>query len=225
MIKRLYKGRTRKVFFLSLLFMFILSSSLYLDRDLNTQSTSDSGSDLIQNRRSDLEEGLGDEDILADDEIYNDDQTTHQTPRASDDANWWDEDFDRRLKLNVEEPGIGSREDEPVTYHAEFENSSCHINSTRIVKYQGGSQTEIPSQIWNIELWQENGGYSDYIKSCNITFMISISMSAINTYYLYYSSLAMNNNTQQYYSQTGFVSTLSGGRATVDTGELYSEFG
>jgi len=165
------------------------------------------------------------EDSLADginnDPLFDntqDDQTLN-FPSTAGASSWWNENFDSRIEIDITEPNIKDRESEPIDVYFTFSDEKCHLNSTRIVYFDGDLQSEVPSQVWNITDWG-----NDYIKSCSITFLVSISQNTVKNYYLYYSSLVMDNNTANYYTQTQMNTTLSSGRAEINTNALYYEF-
>ncbi|MHA1855211.1 MAG: hypothetical protein ACTSYY_04125, partial [Promethearchaeota archaeon] len=147
------------------------------------------------------------------------DEQTIDLPSIAGASSWWNENFDSRIEIDITEPNIKDRASEPIDVYFTFSDGKCYINSTRIVFFDGDLQSEVPSQIWNITDWG-----NDYIKSCSITFLVTILQNTVKKYYLYYSSFVMDNNSANYYTQTQMNTTLSLGRAQIDTNALYYEF-
>jgi hypothetical protein len=140
-------------------------------------------------------------------------------PQTAGSDIWWNEDFDSRKELTITEPGIGDRIDEVISFWTTFEEGKCHKNTTRIVYFDGNTQSEIPSQISNQTYWPS----SDYLKYVTISFQASIQKNGNKTFYLYYSSTAMNSKNDEYMAQNGMSLELINGRVKIDTGALYYE--
>lgn len=157
----------------------------------------------------------------------NERSTSLKSISSSGASTWWDENFDLRIQINITEPNIMSRSYEPVTLYFTFDNNTVHENSTRIIYYSGATQTEVSSQTWNKTYWTDGGSPTEYLKSCSITFSVTIAKGATRYYYLYASSTPMATNDALYYIDTGMSTSFDpiNERAVVDTDSLYLQFG
>ncbi|MCF2138626.1 MAG: hypothetical protein K9W44_01055 [Candidatus Lokiarchaeota archaeon] len=217
------KNKIRKVISFTVIVMIFLvsSSSFYYRPHTNFSNNVDDGKNFDNSFRPD-------EISKIDDKLYDENSNLLHSPVSAAGAiDWWDENFDFRKLITITEPNVKNREYEPVTLYFSFDNGTAYKNSTRIVYYDGSSQTEIPSQTWNMTYWQDGGSPGDFLKSCSVTFSVTIAKNSTNNYYLYYSSSAMATNYDQYYIDTGMSTSYnpSTERAVVDTDSLYVEFG
>ena len=127
---------------------------------------------------------------------------------------WWNETFRYRIEINITEPGVTTRENDPVTIWLSFDEGVHRENSTRIAKYEAGIWTKIPCQVWN---WTKSGSF---ITKCSITFMVSITKSQSVLYFVYYTDEIVNDETAEYKTETGFSATCDGSSVIVDNGKI-----
>ena len=101
--------------------------------------------------------------------------------------NWWDESFAYRKEINIPfDTSINQAKFQPIDIHVDFDES-CYAkdereHSIRVVYQKEGFFKELECQIYDLEKTDEN-----YIKSCNLVFLIPEKADGNEHYYLYYS--------------------------------------
>ncbi|MEM2110201.1 MAG: hypothetical protein QW327_06960, partial [Candidatus Odinarchaeota archaeon] len=87
-----------------------------------------------------------------------------------------------RIKLNVSEPGLVNRVNEPVNVFLTFQDSQAKLNSFRVLMYNSSGWFNVTTQVWNYTLYQPSG----FVKSATVTFLTNMTKSQSSIYYLYY---------------------------------------
>ncbi|MHA1264271.1 MAG: hypothetical protein ACTSRS_03470 [Candidatus Helarchaeota archaeon] len=106
-------------------------------------------------------------------------------------SSWWNNSYRYRVMINISEPGISNRNNEPIDLWinfsalAENDESNCGNNSIRVLEYSGTNWNELPSQVWNVTY-----GIGSNISSATITFQVDIAQGETKSYYLYYNETA-----------------------------------
>ena len=121
---------------------------------------------------------------------------------------WWNETFRFRTEIEITEPGVKNRENEPVTVWMSFENNIHSRNSTRVANYDDtNGWTEMPSQVWNVTLY----GIGIYIQSCSITFQVTLILSQTAIYFVYYTDNYedIDNKTAAYQAESSMQSIIN----------------
>ena len=95
----------------------------------------------------------------------------------------WDPDlytyWNNRIEVNITEPNIADRVNEPVNLFLNFDYGSARTGKFRVVFYNGSTWIDAPTQIWNVT------SIGDYVTSGTITFLTNITKGNTQTYYLY----------------------------------------
>ncbi|WEU40562.1 MAG: hypothetical protein OdinLCB4_001125 [Candidatus Odinarchaeum yellowstonii] len=92
-----------------------------------------------------------------------------------------------RIKLNVSEPGVANRVNEPVNIYLTFNDNQAKLNSFRVMMYNSSGWFNVTTQVWNYTLYQPSG----FVKSATITFLVNMTKSQSSVYYLYYTDQAV----------------------------------
>ncbi len=122
---------------------------------------------------------------------------------------WWNESFRFRTEIKITEQGISARTNEPISVWFSFEPGLCSNNSIRIVKFASDTWTEVQSQVWNRTLTPD----TYYLTSCTVTFVVSVSLSSSNLYFVYYTDNEVDNRTAYYLGLPGAVQTGFNGQS------------
>ncbi len=101
-------------------------------------------------------------------------------------SSWWNTSWRYRIQINITEPNIASRNNEPVSVWLNFTDlspikvSRCANDSIRVLEYSMDTWTLINSQVWNTTYINGN------ISTATITFSADVSIGETKTYYVYY---------------------------------------
>ncbi|MHA1732136.1 MAG: hypothetical protein ACTSU5_09335, partial [Promethearchaeota archaeon] len=131
-------------------------------------------------------------------------------------VSWWNTSYMYRVKVNLQDT-LGVSRYQPVQVDLTFGYGNCHLNSLRVVKYDGDDQwTQIPAQVWNTTQF----GTDPYWNLASITFVADgTTVSGNTTYYVYYDP---NDRVETYdYSSTQFSGVKNGDKVTIRNGDLY----
>jgi len=139
-----------------------------------------------------------------------------------DSTPWWNKAYRYRLQVNISEPNIATRTNEPVDIWINFTDYSvttgsvCGNNSIRVLYYSGSSWIEINSQVWNRSYHPSNN-----ITEATITFPVNITQNTLKSYYIYYNE----TGTEPVYV-SNLVSTYDAGTeiATINNGIFEIKF-
>lgn len=127
---------------------------------------------------------------------------------------WWNESFRYRVEVNIQEPGISARSNEPVSVWLSFSLGTCSNYSIRVVP--GGdpqqAQSDIVSQLYNITYTAPD---HYFILSCTISFEVSIPQSSNVNFFVYYTDNAVEDRSTYYLNQPGAVQTTFDGSSSV----------
>ena len=130
-------------------------------------------------------------------------------------SEWWNKTYRFRIGFEIENLDDYDKY-QPVDVFFNFQENEHYKGSARIVSYNATGINEwsnpIPVQLWNITYPNP-----DYIQSCTITFIASISALSNQTYFLYYNENMEGIEYADY--DTDFTSVLFGGKLTVTVGE------
>ncbi len=97
-------------------------------------------------------------------------------------AGWWDTDWEYRINVTIQEPGVSSRSDWPVDVFIRF-NPPAFKFSIRVVRYSYPYYIEIPSQVWNLTYYNET-----HLSSATVTFIVdNIPLNGVVEYQIYWS--------------------------------------
>jgi len=95
---------------------------------------------------------------------------------------WWDSKYDYRRKVTVTEPNKLARNYEPLEVYLTFAQGSCFSrDSIRVAYWNGSTWTEIPSQVYNVTLWEDTT-----VKSATILWNVDVELNVSKDYYVYY---------------------------------------
>ncbi len=97
---------------------------------------------------------------------------------------WWNMKYDYRLIVNVTEPNIATRINEPVHLQLRFDNGKAYKDSLVVAYYYSGAWQVRPSQVWNVSVY----GGTDYYQTVTLTFLADLPINCRVTYYVYYAS-------------------------------------
>lgn len=90
--------------------------------------------------------------------------------------------YDYERKVTITEPGVQTRIDEPVEVYVTFDHGQCYSKDSILVTYWNGSaRNEVPSQVYNVSLWEDSTA-----KSATILWNINIGLDESKDYYIYY---------------------------------------
>ena len=94
---------------------------------------------------------------------------------------WWDENWQYRKKITIDEPSLMDREREPIDVYLEFTGNVAHENSIRLTYYSNDSTWyEVESQVYNVTL------SGNYYVSCTLFFFLDLKKADTDVYYVYY---------------------------------------
>jgi len=88
-------------------------------------------------------------------------------------------DFIRRV--TVVEPGVETRTDEPLEVFLPFDKGTCYSNDSLCVVHWNGSWVEIPSQVYNVTLWDDGT-----VKSATVLWNIDVGKGETGQYAVLY---------------------------------------
>ncbi|MHA1835507.1 MAG: hypothetical protein ACTSYQ_01030, partial [Candidatus Odinarchaeia archaeon] len=106
-----------------------------------------------------------------------------------------------RAKINITEPGISDRINEPVNLFLDLPNNAALDGLFRLMFFNGTDWVDVPVQIWNKTL------QGSYVDSATFTFLVNITKSASNIYYLYYTNDPSASMSVNYYN---YVQAING---------------
>ena len=164
----------------------------------------------------------------SDDDIFNDEdfKENSNSPRISDVfypgskydlSEWWNKTYRFRIGFEVENLDNFDRY-QPVDVSFNFQENEHYVGSTRLVSHNATGSNEwsnpIPIQLWNITYYPTP---PNYIQSCTVKFLASVSALSNQTYFLYYNENMNGIEIPNY--DTDFTSVLVGGKLTVTVGE------
>ena len=175
--------------------------------------------DILSNHLGTLEENLN----LGEFSNENSQNIEDFAPFSSNIDSWWNENYNSRRQILITEPGSGDRTNSPFDLNINFNNETCFNSSIRITEMDGTTQTEIPSQVWNISFWQDSGSDSDFIENCIITFSVNILQDEIKTFYVYFSNTTKSDPAASYYATTQLTSSFTSGQLSVSNNKLLVE--
>ncbi|MFX1291953.1 MAG: LamG-like jellyroll fold domain-containing protein [Promethearchaeota archaeon] len=131
-------------------------------------------------------------------------------------SEWWNKTYRFRIGFKIENLDDFDKY-QPVDIFFNFQENEHYEGSTRLVSYNATGINEwsnpIPIQLWNITYYPN----PNYIQSCTITFIASISALSNQTFFLYYNENMDSIEIPDY--NTDFTSVLVGGKLTVTVGE------
>ncbi|MHA1650167.1 MAG: hypothetical protein ACTSYB_08230, partial [Candidatus Helarchaeota archaeon] len=97
---------------------------------------------------------------------------------------WWNMKYDYRIIVNVTEPNIAPRINEPIHLQLQFENGKAYKGSLVVLYNNSGIWKVLPSQTWNATFYTG----TNYYQSVTLTFISDLPQNAKQTYYVYYAS-------------------------------------
>ena len=95
---------------------------------------------------------------------------------------WWNPDWEYRINVTVSEPGVVNRTNWPVDVFIMFDPPAFKY-SIRVIRVDGNSFTEIPSQIWNVTYYNET-----HLSSATITFLVTMAKGESQLHQIYWST-------------------------------------
>ncbi len=97
-------------------------------------------------------------------------------------AGWWDTDWEYRVNVTIQEPGVAARSDWPVDIFIRFSPPAFKF-SIRVVRYSYPYYIEVPSQVWNLTYYNDT-----HLASATVTFIIdSLPLNGVAEYQIYWS--------------------------------------
>ncbi|MBD3229288.1 MAG: hypothetical protein GF329_13980 [Candidatus Lokiarchaeota archaeon] len=130
-----------------------------------------------------------------------------------------------RINITLNNPLSIDVQNIPVEFQTDFDAYSCLNNSIRLFDSLGSGSNEITTQIWNISYYES----TSYLHSCTITFLVNLSASESQNYYLYYSNDSnLNTDEVNLFSPPSYASKITssfnGEKASIENALYHIEF-